>query len=415
MAATPQTQPTHTPPHLLRVGVDRIDGDITSNRILPFHPDLSVWERVNSELSDFENEHHRFWWRQHTGKALAVLLQNAAYSQDLQYRDLKFFAQVVAPALGVSQGIAGSKDLQWPSFMTDDGTPLELSWDWGTKNSSPTIRYSIEPISVQAGTTQDLLNLEAGPLFKKKLTRAIPEARLEWYDHFEPFFNVHKDHQSHLLEDRTDHNTSVFYAFDLSPREVTAKVYFFPKIRGNLCNQPSLEVLSQAIQTAPYATQERLDAWNMFYDFATEAANKNLEHEMLAIDLIDPFESRIKVYFRCRETTFNSVINMMTLGHKIETPELNQGLRDLATLWTCLFGVDDLDQPLSGVDHRTAGILYNVEFKLGDKRPVAKIYLPVRHYASSDAEIIRSLDGFFRCKQRHSYMPAYIRAMSTLL
>ncbi|KAI1439288.1 aromatic prenyltransferase [Xylaria sp. CBS 124048] len=288
--------------------------------------------------------------------------------------------------------------------MTDDGTPLELSWDWGTKDDQPMIRYSIEP---------------------EHLQRSLGNMRLEWFHHFREFFNGHEDGDKDgdrdatgmSIHDAKDHNTSIFYAFDLSPGEVTAKVYFFPKMRAQVTGQSNLDVLKDGIRTAPCSTAANLAAWDMFCDFTTDPASEGLEYEMLAIDLIDPRESRMKIYFRSRETTFDSVVNTMTLGGRIANAKLHQGLQDLRRLWNALFSVDpDVpgSQSLPAVGHRTAGILYNVEFRLGEECPVAKIYLPVRHYSRSDEGVIRGLDAYFQQHQRGKYMANYVQAMRAL-
>ncbi|KAI1826019.1 tryptophan dimethylallyltransferase-domain-containing protein [Xylaria intraflava] len=378
--------------------------------------ELSVWQQVDTELGTVQNAHQHFWWSKHSGKALAVLLHAAGNPESVQYRDLKFFANVVSPYLGVSHDVTEGSTPRWPSFMTDDGTPLELSWDWGTKDDSPTIRYSIEPIGLGAGTPLDPGNLIAGPAFQKHLENSLLDMRLEWFQHFRDFFDV-RNGTSSFVKDAEDHNTSIFYAFDLSPTHVTAKAYFFPKIRAQVTGQSNLEVLTQAIRAAPYSTSDNLKAWDMFCNFSSEKDGEALEHEMLAIDFIDPLESRIKIYFRCRETTFNSVINVMTIGGRIKNPKIYQGLEDLKRLWNSLFDIDagtSPGQPLTNVGHRTAGLLYNIEFRLDEEFPVAKIYIPVRHYASSDEAIIQALDIYFKYHQRGKYMPNYVRAMRTL-
>ncbi|KAI0441401.1 aromatic prenyltransferase [Xylaria telfairii] len=301
--------------------------------------------------------------------------------------------------------------------MTDDGTPLELSWDWGTKDGPPTIRYSIEPIGLHAGSSLDPHNLIAGPAFQEHLLRSLVDMRLEWFQYFKEFFDVRND-EAGFVQDAADHNSSIFYAFDLSPTEVTAKTYFFPKMRAQVTGMSNLEVLSQAIRTAPYSTEDNLKAWDMFCDFSSDLSSKALEYEMLAIDLIDPFESRLKIYFRSRETTFNSVINIMTVGGRIKNPNLYQGLEDLRRLWNALFDIDTNSGPedsLRTVGHRTAGLLYNIEFRLGELYPVAKIYLPVRHYASSDEAVIQGLNHYFQHHGRGKYMPNYVKAMQMLL
>jgi DMATS type aromatic prenyltransferase len=381
----------------------------------PCYPvELLIWHQVNSELQNSENKHHRFWWSRHSGKVLAVLLHNARYPPDIQYRDLKFFAQVVAPHLGASHetSVEGGT-APWSSFMTDDGTPLEMSWDWGTKDSLPTIRYSIEPIGLHAGTSLDPHNLAVGPAFQDQLVRSLPKMRLELFRHFMSFFNSHINHEA---GPKGDHQSSIFYAFDLAATEITAKVYFFPRMRAEACGQSNLAVMLQAINSIPDVSNDDLEACAIFRDFTSDEVNKDLEYEMLAIDLVNPTKSRLKIYFRSRDTTFNSVINIMTLGGRIRNSRLYLGLVDLHRLWKALFGAcGPLDQPLGDNAHRTAGVLYNVEFRLRDSVPVAKIYIPVRHYSSSDAAVIKGLNDYFQYRQRGKYMPDYIKAMSTLL
>lgn len=381
----------------------------------PCYPvELSIWHQVNSALKGSTNIHQRFWWSRHSGKALAILLHYAGYPPELQYRDLNFFAEVVASHLGVSHeaGVVGGTS-PWPSFVTDDGTPVELSWDWGTRDSLPTIRYAIEPIGMSAGTSLDPHNLAVGPAFQDQLERSLPEMGLELFRYFISFFNGHMNPETGAKGDEGDHQSSIFYAFDLAA-EITAKVYFFPKMRATALGQSNLEVIMQAIHTIPGVSNEDLEACAVFRDFASDPVNKGLQYEMLAIDLISLKKSRFKIYVRCRDTSFNSVINIMTMGGRIRNSKLYSGLVDIHQLWKGLFGARPLDQPLDHNSHRTAGMIYNVEFRLGDTVPVTKIYLPVRHYSTSDAAVIQGLNDYFQYRQRGKYMPDYVKAMSTL-
>ncbi|KAI0871050.1 tryptophan dimethylallyltransferase-domain-containing protein [Hypoxylon argillaceum] len=365
--------------------------------------EFSAWKQVDSNVPDSEDEHRRSWY-QHIGKALGVLLYSADYSPEAQRRSLNFFKQLVAPNLGVFPATNSSLTKAWESFMTDDGTPVELSWDWGTSDSRPTIRYSIEPIGLQAGTSVDPRNLLVGPIFQDRLNQSLPDIRLEWFDYFKDFF-----------DDFQDHSSSIFYAFDLTESEITAKVYYFPKYRAISSGKSNLEVLLESMKGAPHSTKDNLEALSVFSNFSNDPASKDLEYEMLAIDLIDPFKSRFKVYFRSRETSFESLCNIITLGGRIKSPNMQKGLEDLHSLWNAIFGVNaPSTDPLKEVNHRTAGMLYNVEFRIGDQFPVAKVYLPVRHYASSDAAVIRGLDEYFKSHQRGSYMAAYSGTMNAL-
>ncbi|KAI0446169.1 tryptophan dimethylallyltransferase-domain-containing protein [Xylaria telfairii] len=401
---------------------------------------ISPWQQPSSEPSH-KNEDHTLW-NHHVGNALGVLLSNANYSLDVQRRNLDFFKQVVAPNLGIFQAMDGNRKPLWRSFMTDDGTPLELSWDWGTNNSQPTIRYSIEPIGAQAGTPFDPRNLLAGPALQEGLNQTLPGMRLETFHYFREFFLGHTEHKiipyhgssvlhrclrflddffayekgaTRCSEGVQDHSSSIFYAFDLTETGSTAKVYFFPKYRAQLSMKSNLEIIQEGIQGAPHCTPDNLHALSVFSDFSNDAASKDLEYEMLAIDLVDPLQSRFKIYFRSRETSFDSLRRIITLGGRIEGGRIQRGLRDLNCLWNAIFEVDaPPSHPLKEVNHRTAGMLYNVEFRIADRYPVAKVYLPVRHYSSSDDNVIKGLDHYFQSHQGGSYMASYRRAMDRL-
>ncbi|KAI1110513.1 tryptophan dimethylallyltransferase-domain-containing protein [Nemania sp. NC0429] len=405
------------------------------------YSELSAWKQEESDSSPEDDEHQRLWYH-HVGKALGILLYNADYTLEAQRRSLNFFRRLVASSLGVFQGANGGYTGSWESFMTDDGTPLELSWDWGVNDSRPTIRYSVEPIGLQAGTSLDPQNLLIGPVFQDRLNQILPDARVElfdyfkeffsgggggkterpgrnssmmnkWYNYFVNLFNGRGNTEPAFLNGLRDHNSSVFYAFDLTETEITAKAYFFPKYRASSSGKTNLEVLFESMKSAPHCTEHNLPALSVFSDFSEDEASRGLEYEMLAIDLIDPFKSRFKIYFRSRQTSFDSLTNIITLGGRIKGPNMRRGLEDLRGLWNAIFGVDTSSaQPLRSVNHRTAGMLYNVEFRIGDRFPVAKVYLPVRHYSKSDDAVIKGLEEYFRSHHRGSYMEAYRRAMT---
>ncbi|KAI9803699.1 MAG: hypothetical protein M1833_000611 [Piccolia ochrophora] len=336
---------------------------------------------------------------------------NSDYKTQSQLENLRFFATVVASNLGIRR-CAPDRAKTWPSFMTDDGTPIELSWDWGTGNCSPVVRYSIEPVGLGAGTTQDPHNQCAARSFHELLLSSLPGTRLEWYGHFTqhlegPFSG------SGLRDDRLSH---IFYAFDLVGSEVTSKAYFFPGHKARSSNRTNLDVIREAILAAPFCSADRLAAFYVFCDWASQPGNATLELGMLAIDLLDPFESRLKIYYRLRETSRESLSAALTLGGRIRTPELDRGLQDLEHLWALLFGFDrEPHTPFDHVDHRTAGILYNVEFKLGSKLPITKVYLPVHHYGRNDAHIMRALLTYLRKRQRDAYASQYVQTMHSLL
>ena len=142
--------------------------------------------------------------------------------------------------------------------------------------------------------------------------------------------------------------------------------------------------------------------------------------DMLAIDLVDPTTSQLKIYVRSRETSFSSLERTMTLGNRISTPELAQGLRNLKRLWDALFELGappDSDAPLPICEHPTAGILYNIELGLGSVQPKVKVYIPVRHYARNDARIAQAVGQYLDEVNGPScrYVPGYGQAIGAIL
>ncbi|KAI0387537.1 tryptophan dimethylallyltransferase-domain-containing protein [Hypomontagnella monticulosa] len=376
-------------PLILSYGLRLLESLIYSRKPLPDGP-KTAWQQVTSDIESQINRHERYWW-QRSGYALAVLLENAGYSEAAQVKILEFFARRIMGNLGVANESGAQR---WKSFMTDDNNPIELSWDWHTGVERPTVRFSMEPIGLGAGTPEDPRNERAAEEFKRSILQALPDTDMSWFDHFEAFFSEGMTRNS--VE---GHSSKVFWAFDLGEKEVTSKAYFFPGYRARATNQSNLEAISEAIASAPSCTPEKLGALNIFSDFVNETERLGrppLELDMLAIDMIDCANSRLKIYFRNRQTDFRSVCETMSLGGRIAGHDMDVGLAELRRLWNLLFDreSESEDKPLGQANHRTGGILYNVEFRLGGKAPKAKIYIPVRHYARTDEHVMKSVSLF---------------------
>lgn len=364
----------------------------------------------------------QYWWTS-SGFALAILLDRAGYSGDAQRRLLQFIRAVV-PSLGAAPGGPGGQP-RWRSFMTDDHTPIELSWDWrtGGAGQTPKIRFSIEPVGVDAGTPADPYNQLAAArlrdVMRERLSPPRTDTETAWLAHFQRQLGSEEAAPAGRVGAVEGHLSREFYAFDLNDDgSVMSKAYFFPGFRARATRRSNFQVIREAIETAPGSTcaaegdEKQLEALRVFEAYVGDAEHASshgpLEMDMLAIDLVDPAASRFKIYFRVRDdTSFASVRRAMSLGGRVETPELRRGLDDLRRLYYALLGSsqtsstladDDDTQQLPARDHRTAGILYNVEFRYGSKRPKVKAYLPVRHYAQSEDAIISALEDYFSTK-----------------
>jgi DMATS type aromatic prenyltransferase len=357
-----------------------------------------IYQQVTDELQDYLDSHGQYWW-QTSGHLLAALLHDANYPPTSQHHILTFFGRTIAPYMGPAYN---PRSPQWRSFMTDDHHPIELSWDWHTGQKPPTVRFSIEPVGLDAGTSLDPDNSHADAVFRKALFKALPETNMEWFHHFD--LALAPTHQGPGLME--GHPSKLFYAFDLTAKSIRAKAYFFPGFKARETGQTNLQVMADAIARAPHCTpsSNQLRALHVFEDFVHDIDTPRLEMDMLAIDMEDPSTSRLKIYFRNRASSFASVRQMMTLGDRIINPSMGRGLQNLRRLWDAMLGQEGVldDEPLlpAGEDsdnHRTAGLLYNVELPAGSAEPKLKIYIPVRHYASSDETVISAIHGYMEC------------------
>ncbi|KAK6951539.1 hypothetical protein Daesc_006060 [Daldinia eschscholtzii] len=377
----------------------------------PSVPTTAAFRRVELEAHLELDYHARYWWKS-SGYALAVLLEKAGYSSHAQY-DILRFVRGITPSLGAAY-IPGRQ--RWKSFMTDDHNPIELSWDWRTSGKSPKIRFSIEPVGVHAGTHLDPNNQYAASRLLESMLQLLPATNMEWLAHFRQ--RLSGEDVKGSVE---GHQSKEFYAFDLGEEGIISKAYFFPGFKAIATRRSNLDVISDTIETAPGCSPEKLQALRIFRDYACDLSSPQLEMDMLAIDLVDPKESRFKIYFRIRDTSFASVRDAMTLGNRIRTPDMERGLEDLRSVYHALLGrgtgedADDVQLPAK--DHRTAGILYNVEFKYGSKSPKVKAYLPVRHYARSEEAVMSAVDAYLSraSSLTRVNMANYRSAMETIL
>lgn len=363
---------------------------------------MNAWDQLDSEFRHL-GPHRQFWWN-YSGRFLQTLLQKAGYTAASQHRHLKFYLDNVIKYLGVCRD--APPQTPWQSFMTDDGFPVEFSWEWSSQRTSPKIRFSIEPIGLQAGMTSDRYNYQASRELERTLRHCLDGADFQWLEYFRASFETTTTTEFLAY---SDHFSRIFFGFDLLETTIKGKAYFFPRYKANDLGCSHLETISIAVRGAPHLEDNVMQAFTIFEQFAAE---KVIEPEMVAIDLVDPRKSRIKVYFRLRDTRLSSVVEVATLGLKHDSQNAEKGIKNLCRLWKLLFGQEGTEDPfLMPSEHRTAGVLYYAEFKNGVSVPSIKIYAPVRHYSRSDDAILGALASYFDIVERPGYTREYAEAL----
>lgn len=386
--------------------------DISSARVCVISPFQVITANTN-----LPNPNHRFWWRT-TGHALAVLLDNAGYPLESQYRNLLFYIHYVIPELGPGPSPQG-RSSHWNSWMTDDCTPVELSWSWGAKNEPVVVRFSIEPIGSYAGTSIDPLNSFATHRLVQRFLSILPDANLEWF-HFFSERLLQRNAPSEKLLRSFEERSNTFVAFDLEENGLILKAYFIPSLRAATSSQTRLAVVAEAIQSLPRMQFSSIsNSFSLLFGFIEAAEQRlQLEVEILGIDCLAPAKSRLKIYFRSQSTSFNSVREIMTLGGNLSGPESDCALNELEQLWQLLLwehGVYSPEKELGQNSHRTAGILYYFEIRPGQLQPTAKIYIPVRHYAQNDKDVAEKLLAFMSHRRSGFEIARYMQALKTAL
>ncbi|GES66008.1 7-dimethylallyltryptophan synthase [Aspergillus terreus] len=366
-----------------------------------------------------------FWWRE-TGPLMSKLLARAKYPLYTHYKYLLLYHTHILPLLGPRPRLGNSTQLSpsnapWRSFLTDDFSPLEPSWNVnGRSESQSTIRLGVEPVGFEAGTTADPFNQAAVTQFMHSYDATEVGATLTLFERFRQDLFVGPDSYAGLSAKIPggEHTTQSFLAFDLDAGRVTTKAYFFPILMSLKTGKSTMRVISDSILrlamnsevwgVQTIAALSVLEAWMASHDGAAKA-------EMVSVDCVDEAESRIKIYVRIPQTSLRVVKEAYSLGGRLTDENTAKGLELLDELWRTIFGVVDEEAELPRNHHRTAGTIFNFELRPGKWFPEPKVYLPVRHYCESDVQIANRLQLFFGKLGWQDLERAYCKHLEELL
>lgn len=337
-------------------------------------------------------------------------MEEAGYDLRSQYLGLLFHLRHIAPRLGPAP--CKNTPPHWKSFMTDDFSPLEYSWNWDSPTAPPKIRYSIEAIGPAAGTPLDPFNQASTLDLCSQVDAICPAVDWSWFELFQGALCDHSQLSKFNSTDDEHHSSSssVFLAFELG-NTIAAKAYFVP-VKAEQLGVSRLSVLTEAIELlrSKYGAFEGYDA---FLDFTTTSQGSKLDIIGVAIDCISPEKSRLKLYVRSPETSFESVCEMMTLGGRLNP--MTKGHQDeLRDLWWLTLGLNESvleSDELNPKVQETAGVLYNFDIIAQDSLPKPKLYVPIKHYAVNDLDAAQGLCEFLRRRNRDKYASNYMRAL----
>jgi len=318
-------------------------------------------------------------------EVLKAMLQVAGYGEHKTQLQVNAYDRLVR---GYLDDPLAADRIHWKSFMTDDYTPVELSWSWTDGAALPVVRYSVDPISSRSGTWRDCTNLRTAARFRRDAERIFGDtADWTWFD------ALYEDLVISRCPRTTLKNTpsQVLFSFDLVGDRQTLKAYLVPSVRA--CRQRvTNEALVRNALLRLEPDEEVQAAYSTFFEFLDSFEAHRPAIEMLGIDCVEPTRSRMKIYVRSRQTSFEEVVRMMTLGGMVSVD-----LPSLEALMAAVLGKETVNSLLE-VGHRTSGYLYYYEFHPHSKSIKAKIYIPVRHYAPSDGFVATGMGQYLKSR-----------------
>ena len=298
-----------------------------------------IWKIISQWLQPPSRD-AAFWWDS-TGSALAKMLSEAGYDQTAQLNALLFHYRHVIEAFGPRPSSASSQP-RWRSFMTDDFSPLEYSWNWDAADH-PKVRYSIEAIGTHAGSNVDPYNRSATFKIIDNLRQALPHTNWQWFNHFAEMLDA-PDSSSLMTsgqnQDLLSSPSSIFLAFEFDEREIAMKAYFIP-VKAKQSGESPFAIVDHAIQGLPGTTvSSDLRAHQQLQRFIqTSPLGKSLQMVGVSVDCVDPNISRLKYYVRLPSSSFQNVCTIMTLGRNTPGSKLSAGLEKLKHVWQLVLGL----------------------------------------------------------------------------
>ncbi|OCK77494.1 aromatic prenyltransferase [Lepidopterella palustris CBS 459.81] len=364
----------------------------------------------------FETEEAGPWW-QLVGPHLATLTHEAKYSVERQLEVLMFLQSHVLPRLGD----APSPDAfaHWKSLLTNDGSPLEYSWKWNSKDGNPEIRYCIEAIGSQAGKSEDPVNYFETEKLLLQLAPVLPGLDLTWFEHFTKAFDMHRETNTNGKPEGP--RTSMFIAFEHLDDRVVVKTYFLPSEDGR-GSPPTFATFANAARTLSSNTKALEEVLKYV---SSDPHGSTLIPDMLAIDCIEPSKSRLKLYVGSTHTSFESIISVMTLGGKIKNVE--NGIDQLRELFGLVLGLkkdfswsddtlvqDPFDANLAHPFDLYRNMTYYFDIAPGSALPDVKFYIPVIRYAKSDNDVAAGLARFLRLHGRGQFVDGFLTSLEKI-
>ncbi|KAF7371204.1 Pyr-redox-2 domain-containing protein [Mycena sanguinolenta] len=315
-----------------------------------------------------------FWWNT-TLLPIISFMRHANYPEEAVQSYTLFFRAKILPLLGSPECSA------YPSWMTDDHTPLEFSLARGNAGEL-LVRFAIEPSALALVGDRSVETLR-NTLESLSLSLDMePDFDLDWFDICAQELLLA---DAHSLPEQMDHPVSeIFIGFDCAYYSAAMKVYFMPRIRALATGQSPEEMLM--LSTARMGLKK---PWAEITRFLSHfVSNDRPEIEIVAVDCVPGAKNRLKIYFRTHLLSYAHMENLLTLGGALCSSDVSVGLRKARLLWNAMTA----GTPAGSSCYFPSGLIY-YELRQNHDFPSSKVYLPVRRYLPNDLAISKSIEG----------------------
>jgi DMATS type aromatic prenyltransferase len=323
---------------------------------------------------------------------LGKMLSNGNYSIHQQYEYLCLFAHVIIPKLGP---FPGGRET-YKCVLGGIGS-VELSQN--VQKLALTARVAFEPTSYLASTGVDPFNRHTVHATLAEL-RTLGSAALDMELH-QMLVNelTLTDREEKLMSpdqiSKLAWKTQILLALDLTKIGIMVKEYFYPALKAAVTGQRVAKLCFSAIRKVD--KQRRFEAPCKTIESYMQTQSQTDIH-FLSCDLIDPAETRFKLYFMERDMRLSKVEEHWTMGGKLTDEETLLGLKMLRELWV-EFGIvegmrNEPERPLlPGDPNSLVPFIMNYEINPGEALPKPKFYFPL--VGISELKIANVLTAFF--------------------
>ncbi|KAI1123021.1 aromatic prenyltransferase [Nemania abortiva] len=362
--------------------------------------------QLASQNTGVLDDDQEFWWKATAG-SLSQLLTSCEYDKEDRISHLSWYRRWIIPALGPRP--AQSNDPLHKSCLVFDGSTCEFSMNWKEREPNQIVRFNIEAMSHKAGTDADPFNQQPALDLLRRLSQEYPDLRLTQFEELAEEFFLSLEY-ARSLKTRLPPGTPqsrVWVGFDLVKGGFRAKAYFIPFLKATEEGLSVKELAFRAVKRLSCTYGSFNKSLSVLDDYLASFDQGNAPGvAIVAIDCFDSPEARLKIYLETTANTLMKVKGLYSLGGRLSSSEIDQGLCTLGQLWEVLFKLSPGDQETADIFGSGPYCGISFEMKPGGSVPEPKVYIPSRLVAS-DAQHCETLATWFAMRGHYELAKVY--------